>query len=442
MEIQRNQYLEVARAEDFGSLAEMVKELVLRGCGASALRLAVMESTMGLLNVRERNNQYETAELVGISRQRVWHAQKWVADRLFSRPLPPAVDDVVSRALALFDEHGRELRPEELEKGLDEAFGWTGTTAFSVRRLLGYCGIELVDLPDERGLGWNEDGRFDGIGTPPPSVLLSKRSPTALSRNKKQEAVRTVLEEAGPRGLETGELAEACNRRFPDAGIREGVLRGMVSNGGDLGDGKTRMVLYERGRKGGGSTRISLNSFFGDDGEVLQEAATSIRSHMERTGVGIVSAWKAWHDFRGRLPVDLPELGFYMMMRDIGAGGLSYPEYPRVSYPGIPVPENAFWWELHEYCALCGRTTATFGEIRAFFANALWMDFELGAPVTISTMGLERTGIEWGSPYVVSAPDPSIPPPGVLLPAIAGFRDFSLATPVDRRRSDAGSSPA
>ena len=401
-------------AKDYDSLADMILELARP---VNERDRIVLELFMALLNVREKHTLQETGDCLNLTRERIRQIKEDLIGKLFLDPPSGPVAEVVSCSRGLFEDRGWKLTERELETGLNASFGWTGTTAFSVRQMLvEYCHLKIVDLPDGR-LGWNEDGRFDG---PQPTEA-------SLRAEARKRALLDILGEAGPEGRTIDQIVEEAACSHPEAELRDGVVRGMVSNNADLDDQGTRIIGLDRGAKNNGSTRHALNSFFQDREtvSVLEEAARDLRARMESTGIGIVSVWKTWEVFHGKLPPghDLPKLGFYMMLRDIKAGGLSYPEYPRVAHPEVESPQSAYWWELYKYCALCGRRTATAAEIMNFLIHGIGEDRGVAASA-LQEMHLEREG----NLYVVRCPDSTKQSPMVFLPTIRQYQDFSLAS--------------
>ena len=131
---------------------------------------------------------------------------------------------------------------------------------------------------------------------------------------------------------------------------------------------------------------------------------------------------------RDDLPADkyLPKLGFYMMMRDVGAGGLCYKDYPRVSYEGMEVCENAYWWELYEYFHYCGHRTATFAQIMSFFVDCLGVQPNVAVGSTFPIMGLNKVEGVLNAPYEIKRPPIPKSAPTVLLKTTKKDEKLSL----------------
>ena len=426
------QWLEAARAKakkadggpaasSYSSLSEMLVDLVAKAWKMDDKRKAIMDHYMGLLNSRGVHTLAKTGDILHLTRERVRQIAKRIYGMLFKNPLPHAVSEVVLYVKSMFEAaKGHEMSESMLVNGVNTAFGWVGTTAFSIRRVLEETGVKIVELPEGRGLGLNDDGRFDWVAGYKPPTLTERR----------RAAIKAVLQEAGPNGLTIEDILAACRDKFPDVNIGVGNVNGCRNLGNNMDDNGTRMIGYDRGSKGS-KTRYTLNTFFmdGETVSVLKKAGEELRAYMERAGLGIVSIWKVWRKFRPELPHDLPKLGFYMMMREVQAGGLEYRDYPRAYFPKIDSCESAYWWELYEYCMACGRKTATFAEIMSFFTDALCLQPSIALSCAFECMGLKKVDEESSAEYVISSPDSALVPPNVFLPAIREHLDFSLVSP-------------
>lgn len=401
-------------ASDFKSLKEML--LALDGTGKGQVR-EVMGQYMGLLNVHKRVTLDVCGRSLAVTRERVRQVAIGIEKRLFGLPRRRALVDVETQVREIFEATGnREAMPDEVIAKVESAFGWTGTTVFSFRRLLECLGLKIEVLPEGRGWGWNEDGRFDWVKTYRPSTLTDRR----------RVAIKKILADAGYEGLTIDEVVAACSRDYPDLGIGEGNVRGAMN--GMLDDKGTRIIPYDRGTRQNEGTRYSLNTFFHDaqTKSVLEKAAMRIRAYMEKTGLGVVSVWKASREHQSELPRPLPKLGFYMMMRDFKSGGLVYQDYPRIAYPGIKLGENIFPWMLYMYCAVCRHPKASFEEIMYFFTECLGLQPSIACSCAFNSMGLKKVDDDPSAPYVVKPPVEGGKPPNLFLPAIRNYRDFSL----------------
>lgn len=401
-------------AGDFGSLAEMI--VALEGSGKEQYR-SVMAQFMGLLNVNARRTLEECGRDLGVTRERVRQIAVKIEKQVFRSPRRKALGDVEALVRETFEATDRrEVSPEALIAKIENAFGWTGTTAFSLQRLLDYLGWKITELPEGRGWGWNADGRFDWVKTYRPPTLTERR----------RAAIKTILSDAGFEGLTVDEIKAACLRDYLDLKIGEGNIRGAMND--MLDDEGTHIIPYDRGTRLNGGTRYSLNSFFRDakTRAVLEKAAKRIRAYMEKTGLGVVSVWKASREHQPELPRPLPKLGFYMMMRDLKSGGLVYQDYPRIAYPGIKVGENTFPWMLYMYCTICRRPKATFAEIMYFFTECLGLQPSIACACSFASMGLKKADENVSAPYVVKPPAEGVEPPSLFLPAIRKYLDFSL----------------
>lgn len=397
---------------DYASLAEML--LALEGSGKPSAEW-VMRRYLGLLNVSERCTLEVCGGELHVTRERIRQIAIKVQKRLFYYPRQKALVEVEAVVKDCFETHDCEVKAEDLIAAVESAFAWTGTTDFSLIRLLDELGWKIVELPEGRGLGWNMDGRFDWVADYVPPTRTEKR----------RSAIKQLLLDAGYEGLTVDEIYAACTERFPELQIKAGNIRGAMN--GPLDEKGTRIIPYSRGTRLNNGTKYSLNTFFQDEQTraALEDAALRIRAHMEKTGLGVVSVWKAYSTCK--LPVlrPLPKLGFYMMMRDLQSGGLSYPDYPRIAYPGITVVEDTFPWMLFMYCKFCGRMTATYSQIMYFFTECLGLQPSIALSCAFNSMGLKKSDEGTLAPYEIKAPNKG-PAPALLLPPIAEYRDFSL----------------
>ena len=197
---------------------------------------------------------------------------------------------------------------------------------------------------------------------------------TRHPRTLRNEAILSVLTKAGYRGLTLDELFMRVEQGWSDLNLTIDGLRGFIYT--PLDNKGTKILMYDRGGPNGDRTQYSLTTFFMDEAtrRLLQEAAQKIKDYMLSSGFGIVDVWKTWDEYRSSMPIPLPKLGFYMMMKEIGAGGLVYPKYPRIAYPGIEYTEGAYSWELYRYYTGKGQYTISRGECIKFIAEKLHED--------------------------------------------------------------------
>lgn len=245
----------------------------------------------------------------------------------------------------------------------------------------------------------------------------------------RHEAVFMALKKAGYKGLTLDELDDAVRKSAPDCRWSKDALRGMISNSDMILDNHgTKILPYSRGSVAGNKTKFSLTSFFRDPKTeaILLKAGNDIRSYMERTGFGVVSVWKIMWKYKSELPVPLPKLGFYMMMRELNAGNLEYPRYPRIAYPGMDHCEKAFQWELFEYFSYCGRKTASFFECISFFVDCLGLQPTIASSVAFPAMGLSRIDDELAQKYELKRPTDAKRAPRVLLGTVKRDPELSL----------------
>lgn len=243
------------------------------------------------------------------------------------------------------------------------------------------------------------------------------------------EAVFTALTKAGYGGLTIDELNEIVQKDAPECRWSKEALRGMISNSDMALDCHgTKILPYSRGSVAGNKTKFSLTSFFKDDKtrQILLKAGDDIRAYMERTGFGVVSVWKIMRKYRDELPLPLPKLGFYMMMRELKAGGLEYPRYPRIAFPGMDCCEKAFQWELFEYFSYCGRRTASFFQCISFFVDCLGLQPSIAAGVAFPALGMSRADDELSQEYELKRPTDAKKAPRVLLGTVKRDPELSL----------------
>ncbi len=244
----------------------------------------------------------------------------------------------------------------------------------------------------------------------------------------RHEAVFTALKKAGYKGLTLDELNDVVRKDSPECRWSKAALRGMFSNADMVLDNRgTKILPYSRGTVAGNKTRFSLTSFFSDrrTRRILIKAGDDVRSYMERTGFGVVSVWKIMRKYQDDLPLPLPKLGFYMMMRELKAGGLEYPRYPRIAFPGMDHCEKAFQWELFEYFSYCGRKTASFFECISFFVDCLGLQPSIACSVAFPALEMEKSDDELSQKYELKRPTDVGKAPRVLLGTVK--RDPELA---------------
>lgn len=243
------------------------------------------------------------------------------------------------------------------------------------------------------------------------------------------EAVLNALKKAGYKGLTLDELFDTVSTDAPGCRWTKDALRGLIANPNAILDDKgTKILSYSRGSVAGVKSQFSLTSFFNDDKtrKILAKAGNDIRAYMERTGFGVVSVWKIMRKYEAELRLPLPKLGFYMMMRELNAGGLEYPRYPRIAFPGMDNCKKAFQWELYEYFTYCGRKSATFFECISFFVDCLGLQPSIAASDAFPGLGLAKNADEISSPYELKRPTDRAKAPRVLLGTVKRDPDLTL----------------
>ena len=346
-----------------------------------------------------------TGQKLGITRERVRQIAKRISGRLFGGGNSAKYQLLCDAVTAIFDAANHVIKSEELPALIDAEFGWHGTTLDNLVSFMGFFGhrIELNEY------GWcGIDLMRHGVKLPVPTPIGELRRKTLLS----------VLQTAGPKGLTLAEMLRRCNEACPAANFSIDVIRGLIGNRAELDNHGTRIVGYDRGNNANEASTFSLNSFFSADREILEEAGWELKSYMDRTGFGTVSIWKVWRKYRPLLPVDLPKLGFYMMLRDTGAAGLVYQAYPRTTHPDADYCEAAFQWEIYQYFMLSDHPVATYRQVLDFLVECLQLDPVIANSSAIPGLRLKSTGEKSGGDELYEIPMPKMPDgkiPGVLL---------------------------
>ncbi|MBQ3290491.1 MAG: hypothetical protein IJH50_13905 [Kiritimatiellae bacterium] len=407
-------------ANEFDSLSDMILKSIQGDISLNDAYFAVMRMYLGLLDVTKCETLRETGKCIHVTHECVRQMGKKVLKALKEARSATGFSDLAAWAAGFFEAHGMEASEAEIVESAANAFGWIKPTAFSLGLVLEKLGFEMVVNPQTGLVAWNRDGCYDWVAAYKPPTSTEMR----------RAAIKAVLQEAGRDGLTIDEIISACTKKHANADVGEGNVRGCLSNGGDLDSDGTRIIGFLRGKRGEGGTRYSLNTFFQDDEtkSVLKKAGEELKAYVEKTGFGVVDVWKIWHRHKDDLPADkyLPKLGFYMMMRDVGAGGLCYKDYPRVSYEGMEVCENAYWWELYEYFHYCGHSTATFAQIMSFFVDCLGVQPNVAVGSTFPIMGLSKVEGAMNAPYEIKRPPIPKATPTVLLKTTQRDETLSL----------------
>ena len=236
----------------------------------------------------------------------------------------------------------------------------------------------------------------------------------------RKETILEVLEAAGYGGATAEDVFLKAKSRAPQFDWSQDSVRGILSGRWTLDGGGAQVLPYDIGRNVGERTRYSLTSFFMDKKTVavLEKAGRDVKTYMERTGFGVVSVWKIWRKYRHETALPLPKLGFYMMMRFLKAGGLEYPNYPRIAFPGTDALGNAYQWELYQYFSLCGRMRATFFECISFFVDCLGMQPNIAHAVAFPATGMKHDENDDSAGMLLKMPKKPDRPPNVLLGSV------------------------
>ena len=407
-------------ANEFDSLSDMILQAVQDSVALNDTYLTVMRMNLGILDSVGCTTLEETGGVLHLTRERVRQLGKKVLENLKMAFSAVCFQELVAWSSKFFEERGMESAKDDFVDSAAKEFGWTKPTLFSLCRVLDELGFETVANPLTGLLAWNKDGRYDWI------YVYKPLTPT----EKRRAAIKSVLMEAGRNGLTINEIVSACQVKFADAKVGKGNVQGCFSNSGDLDGSGTKIIGLSCGKKGEGATRYTLNTFFQDEEikSVLEKAGAEIRTYMEKTGFGVVDVWKTWIKYKDELPEEkrLPKLGFYMMMRDVSAGGLCYKDYPRVSYDGIDVCQNAYWWELYEYFHYCGHPKASFTQIMSFFIDCLGIQPNLALTCAFCSMGLKKDTEATDAQYVIKRPPIPSNMPTVLLKTVKKDEKLSL----------------
>lgn len=397
-------------ASEFDSLSDMILETVAETVNLNDAFKTVMRVNLGFLDATECATLEETGNVMHVTRERVRQLSNKILAALKLTPLTTGFSDLMTWAKSFFESHGLEASKAEFVEAVTKEFSWGNQpTPFSLRRILEELGIETVINPRTDFVAWNKDGSYEWVKT--------YRPPTSTDRRR--AAIKDVLQKAGRTGLTIDEIVAACQERFADVKVDNGNVRGCLTNGGNLDNDGTRIIGFLRGKRGEAGTRYTLNIFFRDDETkaVLLSAGEEIKKHIEETGFGVVDVWKTWDKYKDNLPKEkyLPKLGFYMMMREFGAGDLCYKDYPRISYEGMYVGENAYWWELYEYFNYCGHPKASFAQIMSFFVDCLGIQPDIALSCAFNSMELEKDYEATDTPYIIKRPPAPKDAPTMLL---------------------------
>ena len=250
----------------------------------------------------------------------------------------------------------------------------------------------------------------------------------------RKEAILEILEAAGYQGETAEDVFLKAQELAPQFNWSRDSVRGILSGGWTLDDDGTSVLPYDRGRNSGERTRFSLTSFFMDEKtrSAIENAGREVRDYMAKTGLGIVSVWKIWRKYRGETALPLPKLGFYMMMRFLNAGGLEYPSYPRISYPGVDACEKAYQWELYQYFRICGRERATFFECISFFVDCLGLQPSIAGAVAFPATGMRKDINDDSVGMLLKMPEKADRFPNVLLGSVKPDPQLNLLAKPER----------
>ena len=293
------------RANEFDSLSDMILQAVQDSVALNDTYLTVMRMNLGILDSVGCATLEETGGVLHLTRERVRQLGKKVLENLKMAFSAVCFQELVAWSSKFFEERGLESTEDEFVDFIAMEFEWIKPTPFSLGRVLDELGFETLRNPLNGRLVWNKDEIYDWIKTYKPPTLAERR----------RAAIKAVLQEAGHEGLTVDEIVAGCQKKFADAKVGTGNVRGCLSNGGEVDDAGTRMIGLERGKKGSCGTRYTLNTFFQDSETkaVLHKAGAAVKEYIEKTGFGVVDVWKVWCKYKDELPKEkpLPKLGFY-----------------------------------------------------------------------------------------------------------------------------------
>ena len=121
-----------------------------------------------------------------------------------------------------------------------------------------------------------------------------------------------------------------------------------------------------------------------------------------------------------------------MMMRFLNAGGLEYPSYPRIAYPGVDACEKAYQWELYQYFRICGRERATYFECISFFVDCLGLQPSIAGAVAFPATGMRKDINDDSVGMLLKMPEKADRFPNVLLGSVKPDPQLNLLAKPER----------
>ena len=356
----------------FDSLSEYVLAVAERTCTTCQLdgrRVKILSDRLGLLNVRREKTLEEMGAELEVSRERVRQISSKLESGLFSGNGKAMFARFVDNVKEIFARHNWVIKSEDLADEVNAAYGWSGTTAFSVRRLLGYCGITIEHNDSGRDAwmsgGWIENryGIFlkhlndesvpiaslaqdevlknadalglEGMSEDEYRFLVQRafdRDLRASGENKsrwslflklrcgmdvgdaamRRYSVARALRKVGMNGLSHAELADTC-WKIDSVDIGDEHLLKADANPlekFDMDGTGARLLIYDFG-DATHERRYSLDVFFKDENliRVVKEAGNGLRKHMEENSLGAASITRLVDEINDCLPEPYASVG-------------------------------------------------------------------------------------------------------------------------------------
>lgn len=383
----------------FASLAEYVLAVAERVRASKQLderKKNIFAGRLGLLNAKKKKTLGKIGSELGLTRERVRQVAAKLKAEVFSKEGKAMFAEFVDGANEIFSRHNWVVKSKDLVKELNEAYDWSGTTAFSVRRLLGYCGIKIEDNASGRD-AWMDGGRvgkryetflrlLEDENVPIESLALEEVSKNAdslglegITEDEYMFFVQRVIEKkvmprrlklffklrcgmdvgdaaarryvearalrkAGMRGLTHAELVDACREIDPSVDIggeQQAQSDADQNQKYDMDGTGARLLIYDFG-DATHERRYSLDVFFKDEEliRVVEEAGNGLRKHMEANSLGAASITRLVDEINDCLPEpyaseELPSACIYWLMREHNVAGLRYYGHPHVAHPDI-----------------------------------------------------------------------------------------------------------
>ena len=385
----------------YDSLSEYVLAVAEKTCTTCQLderRVKILSDRLGLLNVQRERTLKEVGAELGVTHESVRQIAERLESGMFSTRGKAMFASFTACAASIFAQGNGVIKVGELVAGINNAYpNWTGTTEFSVLKLLEFCGV-AIESNKSGLLAWmEEDGRIEQhyeaflrllkdenipLETFAPEALFNNVDSLGLEGITKDE-YRFLVQRAFDRkdvpdsrrlflklrcGMQVG---EARQRRYVEAqALRKAGMRGLtyaelvdacgeIDSSVDIGDenlvkSDTNPVCnYDMDGTGAGlliydfgdathERRYSLDVFFKDEElvRVIMEAGNRLQRHMEENSLGAANITRLVDEINDCLPEPyasegLPSACIYHLMRKYCAGRLKYYNHPNVAHPDL-----------------------------------------------------------------------------------------------------------